>query len=201
MPSSPEGLHLVPANTLRLANNVTIQGGASSSGNEGTEFNYRGARVTITFGFGERFGTDWIYTADFAAHSNAAYLGSYSGRVVMIDPDREARQVYNAGVPPHRIIDTGEFLYILTHRALYVLRDGSLEDLIDLLDGGELVMAHNGFGVLESKRLRWFSQDGNLLGTILSTDPIRRIYQSGEGLVVESRLRRATIGGLPPWWK
>ena len=62
--------------------------------------------------------------------------------------------------------------------------------MIDLLDGGELVMAHDGFGVLETKRLRWFSQDGNLLGTILSADPIRRIYQSGEGLVVESRAAR-----------
>jgi hypothetical protein len=102
---------------------------------------------------------------------------------------------------PRRIIDTGEVLYILTHPALYVLRDGSLENMIDLLDGGELVMAPNGFGVLETKRLRWFGQDGNLLGTILSADPIRRIYQSGEGLVIESRRRRATIGGPPPWWQ
>jgi hypothetical protein len=81
-----------------------------------------------------------------------------------------------------------------------VLRHGSLENMIDLLDGGELVMAHNGFGLLEAKRLRWFSREGNLLGTVLSADPIRRIYQSGDGLVVETRLQRACIGGLPPWW-
>jgi hypothetical protein len=82
-----------------------------------------------------------IYAADFAAHSNAVYLGSHSGRVVMIDPEGEARQVYNVGIPPDRIIDSGEFLYIPTHPALYVLRDDSLEKMIDLLDGGELVMA------------------------------------------------------------
>jgi hypothetical protein len=62
-------------------------------------------------------------------------------------------------------------------------------------------MAPNGFGLLETKRLRWLGQEGNLLGTVLSTDPIRRIYWSAQGLVVESRRRRATIGGPPPWWQ
>ena len=177
------------------------EAGASSSGDEGTEFNYRSAQFTMTFGLGERLDADWIYAADFAAHSNAVYLGSYSGRVVLIDPEGEARQVYNVGIPPERIIDTGEFLYILTHPALYVLRHGSLEKVIDLLDGGELVMAHNGFGVLATKRLRWFGQEGDLLGSVLSTAPIRRIYWSEQGLVVESRRQRATIGGPPPWWQ
>ncbi len=169
------------------------EGGPSCSGDEVSEL--------MTFGFAERLDADWIYAGDFAAYSNKVYLGSYSGRVVTIDPEGEAREVYNVGSPPDRIIDTGEFLHILAHPALYVLRHGSLERVIDLFDGGELVMASNGFGVLETKRLRWFAQDGNLLGTILSADPIRRIYQPGEGLVVESRLRRATIGGLPPWWR
>ena len=169
------------------------EGGASCSSNEATDF--------MTFGFGEQVYADWIYAADFAACSNAVYLGSYSGRVVMIDSDGEARQVYNVGVPVDRIIEVGKFLYILTQNALYVLRHGSRETVIDLLDGGELVMAQNGFGLLETKRLRWFSQEGNLLGTILSADPIRRIYQSGEGFLVESRLRRVTISGAPSWWR
>jgi hypothetical protein len=30
----------------------------------------------MTFGFDERLDADWIYAADFAANSNAAYLGS-----------------------------------------------------------------------------------------------------------------------------
>jgi hypothetical protein len=177
------------------------EGEASYNGDQDPESNYGGVQFTMAFGFGERLDADWIYAADFAAHSNAVYLGSYSGRVVMIDSEGEARQVYNVGIPPDRIIDTGEFLYILTHPALYVLRHGSLSNMIDILDGGELVMTSNGFGVLEAKRLRWFSQDGYLLGTILSTDPIRRIYQAHEGLVVESRLRRATIDVVPTWWR
>jgi hypothetical protein len=178
---------------------LSEEGGASYNGDQDTELNYTGAQFTMAFGFGEQLDADWIYAADFAAHSNAVYLGSYSGRVLMIDSEGEARQVYNVGVPVDRIIDTGEFLYILTHRALYVLRHGSLETIIDLLDGGQLVMASNGFGVLEAKHLRCFAQDGKLLGTVVSADPIRRIYQSHEGLVVESRLRRATIDVVPTW--
>jgi curved DNA-binding protein CbpA len=53
--------------------------GVSPGGDQGTEFNYRGADLTMTFGFGERLDADWLYAADFAAHSNAVYLGSYSG--------------------------------------------------------------------------------------------------------------------------
>jgi len=177
------------------------EGEASYNGNQDTELNYGGAQFTMAFGFGERLDADWIYAADFAAHSNSVYLGSYSGRVVMVDPEGEPRQAYNVGVPVDRIIDTGKFLYIRTDPALYVLHQGSLENMIALSDGGELVVTHNGFGVLESKRLRWFSKEGNLLGTILSADPIRRIYQPSEGLIVESRLRRATIGGPPHWWQ
>jgi hypothetical protein len=73
--------------------------------------------------------------------------------------------------------------------------------MIDLLDGGEPVMAQTGFGVLESKRLRWYGPEGEPLGTVLSADPIRRIYHTGERLVMESRRRRAAISGPPPWWK
>ena len=172
---------------------LSAEGGAFYSSDDATDF--------MSFGFGEQFDAGWIYAADFAAYSNAVYLGSYSGRVVIIDAEGEAQQVYDVGVPPERIIDNGEFLYILTRPALYVLRHGSLETIIDLVDGGQLVMASKCFGVLETKRLRWFSEEGNLLGSVVSADPIRRIYQSDEGLVVESRLRRATIGGAPPWWQ
>lgn len=175
---------------------LAAEGGAPFGGAGVSEFG-----CTVTFRFDERLDADWIYAADFAAHSNAVYLGSYSGRVVMINPDGEARKAYHVDNPPERVIDAGEFLYIQTRPALYVLRDGSHEKTIDLLDGGEVVMAQTGFGVLETKRLRWFGPEGDLLGTVLSADPIRRIYYYGEALVVESRRRRATISGAPPWWR
>jgi len=161
----------------------------------------RGIGVSVTFGFGAGWDADWVYAADFAADSNAVYMGSYSGRVVALTRDGEAQDVYHVGAPPRRIIDTGEYLYILTHAALYVLRQGSLQAVVDSLDGGEVVMGSNGFGVLESRRLRWFARDGRLLGAIMSADPIRRIYQPGEGVAVETRTHRATIVGAPSWWR
>jgi hypothetical protein len=84
----------------------------------------------------------------------------------MADPNGEGLCVYDIGSPPKRIIDTGDYLYILTHTRLYVLRDDSLHALIDTLESGELVLAKNGFGLLERKRLRWFSKEGGYLGSV-----------------------------------
>ena len=81
-----------------------------------------------------------------------------------------------------------------------MLRRGSLQTIIDLHRDSQVLIAPNGFGLLETKRLRWFSSDGRLLGTIVSSDPIRRIYQPGTGLTVETRTRRAFITGAPSWW-
>jgi hypothetical protein len=63
------------------------------------------------------------------------------------------------------------------------------------------VLAKGGFGLLENKRLRWFSQTGEYLGSVLSQDPIRRVYCSADAMVVETRQRRAIITGALPWWK
>jgi hypothetical protein len=32
--------------------------------------------------------------------------------------------------------------------------------LVDTFDGGDLIVAQTGFGLLEPKRLRWFREDG-----------------------------------------
>jgi hypothetical protein len=76
------------------------------------------------FGFGsELLACDWVYAADFATvPTAAAYLGGHSGWVVMVDQHGEGLRVYEVGVVPRRIIDTGEFLYILAPPALHVLR-------------------------------------------------------------------------------
>ena len=160
-----------------------------------------GLKVRLSFNFGELFASDWIYAASFAAHSNSVYLASYSGRVVVVDENGEGLRVYDIGSVPRRIIDTGEYVYILTGTRLYVLRADSLHALIDTLDSGNLVIAKSSFGLLEKKRFRWFNKEGVLLGSILSKDPIRRVYCSAEGLVVETRQRRAGVRGAPAWWE
>jgi hypothetical protein len=71
---------------------------------------------------------------------------------------------------------------------------------VDTSDGGALVMGGSGFGLLEPKRFRWFSPDGTHLGTVLSKDPIRRVFSRADGLIVESRTRRTVVDGAPAWW-
>ena len=62
-----------------------------------------------------------------------------------------------------------------------------------------MASCQTGFGVLETKRLRWFSEDGRYLGSIISKDPIRRVYSAGTRTVVETRLRRVVVAGVPAW--
>jgi DnaJ domain len=160
-----------------------------------------GSKATIRFDLGgELSACDWIYAADFGARTNSVYLAGYSGRVAMLNQDGEGVRVYDTGTSPERIIDTGEHLYMLTRSRLYVLRGDTLQAVIDTLDSGDLMVAKTGFGSLEKKRFRWFSKDGGLLGSVLSRDPIRRVYSTPDAMVVETRQRRAVIGGAPSWW-
>ncbi|MCY3681381.1 MAG: hypothetical protein OXH16_08280 [Gemmatimonadetes bacterium] len=148
---------------------------------------------------------DWIYAAGFATSSNSVYLASYSGRVVLVDEKGKGVLVYDIGSVPRRIVDTGDYLYLLTDTKLYVLRDNVLHAFIDTFGGGvnvvDIVIAQTGFGLLEDKRLRWFQEDGQYLGSVVSKNPIRRVYCTGTEMVVETRQRRAIIQGSPKWWE
>ena len=166
-------------------------------------FDVGNQRVTVTMSMevSEIHAADWIYAANFGGTANNVFLAGYSGRVVALSGDGTPLRVYDIGAVPHQIIDTDDYLYLLTDTRLYVLRDDSLCALVDIYEGGDLLMAQTGFGLLESKRLRWFSEDGAYRGSILSKDPIRRVYFSQEGLTVETRTRRAIIQGPPHWWE
>lgn len=157
--------------------------------------------VSIGIQMGEKQAADWIYAAAFAAHSDAVYLAGYSGRVILLDAHGQGQRVYDIGAVPRRIADTGDYLYLLTDTRLYVLARDALHAVIDTYEGGELVIAQTGFGLLEKKRLRWFREDGQYLGSVLAKDPIRRVYAHSEGITVETRQRRAIISGAPQWWE
>jgi len=157
--------------------------------------------ITINMQMSEIQVSDWIYAANFASNSDQAYLAGYSGRIILVDANGKGVRAYDIGSVPRRIIDTGNYLYLLTDTRLYVLRDDALHALIDTFSSGELVVAQNGFGLLEEKSLRWFTQAGDYLGCVLSKDPIRRVYWTDKGMIVESRQRRAVIQGVPDWWK
>jgi hypothetical protein len=166
------------------------------------EISVAGLGMTMTIGLvvSERFASDWIYAAGFASGSNSVYLAGYSGRVVLVDEGGTAVRVYDIGAVPRRIVDTGRYLYLLTDTRLYILREDALHALIDVFDGGELIVAQTGIGILQKKCLRWYSADGTYLGSILAKDPIRRVYCAGERVIVETRQQRATIEGTPNWW-
>jgi DnaJ domain len=166
------------------------------------ELDLGGNNFSAMFSFGnELLACDWIYAADFAAHSNSVYLGAYSGRLVMVDAEGKGLRVYDIGSTPKRIIDTGDFLYILTHTRLLILRNDALHALVHVPDRAELVVAQSGFGVLENKRWCWFSSEGQYLGSVLTKDPIRRVYCAADSMLMETRQRRAVISGAPPWWE
>ena len=149
----------------------------------------------------ERFASDWIYAASFAAYSDSVYLAGYSGRVVEIDESGQGVRAYDIGSVPRRIVDTGDYLYLLTDTRLYVLRENQLHALVDTFEGGDLVVPQTGFGLLESKRLRWFREDGHYLGSVLSKDPIRRVYSVDGRMIVETRTRRASVTGVGSFWE
>jgi hypothetical protein len=110
-------------------------------------------------------------------------------------------RAYDIGAVPRRIIDTGDYLYFLTDTRLYTLRGDSLVALIDTFESGDLIVAQTGFGLLEKKRFQWFHEDGSSLGAIVTKNPIRRVYYTPQGMVVETRQRRAIIGGVTTWWE
>ncbi|HUP21313.1 MAG TPA: DnaJ domain-containing protein [Thermoanaerobaculia bacterium] len=167
-----------------------------------TSFQVGDHNVSVSFSMqvSELHAADWINAAAFAGRSNEAFLASASGQIVLVSADGDPLRVFQTGTAPHRIADTGDFLYFLTDTRLYVLRGETLHAVVDTSDGGDLIIAQRGIGLLEKNRFRWLNEDGSYVGAVLSRDPIRRVYWTPSGLVVESRQKRATIAGPVSWW-
>ena len=72
--------------------------------------------------------------------------------------------------------------------------------MVDTSDGGDLIIAQTGIGLLEKNRFRWLNEDGSYVGSVISKDPIRRAYWTPDGLILESRQKRVTIAGPGTWW-
>jgi len=164
------------------------------------ELGDQGFSVSFSMLVGELEAADWIRSAAFAGRTRDVFLASDSGNVIQVGPDGDPRRVFHTGTTPRQIADTGDYLYFLTDTRLYILRGESLQALVDIADGGSLIIAQTGIGLLEKNRFRWLSEDGTPVGTVLSRDPIRRVYWTPTGLIVESRQRRSTISGQKSWW-
>lgn len=161
-----------------------------------------GMQFTIQMGMqaSEKHASDWIYASSFAG-DGGAYLAAYSGRIVRTDASGKPWRAYDIGAVPRRIADTDDYLYFLTDTRLYILRERALVRVIDIFEEGELVLGQTGFGLLEKKRFRWFSEEGDYIGGVNTNNPIRRVHSTPDGLVIETRQRRARVSGPPIWWE
>jgi hypothetical protein len=155
---------------------------------------------TASYVVSEKTAADWIYAANFAWKDDRAFLASYSGRIVEVSATGTPVRAYDIGAVPRRIVDAGQYLYILTDTRLYVLSGDQLEALIDVFGQGELIVGEVGFGLLEPKQLTWCSPTGSVLGVVRTKDPIRRVLCTSEGVVLETRRHRAIVRGAPDWW-
>jgi len=162
-----------------------------------------GGRIQISFGMGgsEKSVSDWIYAANFGWRDSRTYLASYSGKVVEVSSSGTPVRVYDIGAVPRHIADTGAYLYLLTDTRLYVLAGERLEGLIDVFDRGDFLLAERGFGLVAPKSFTWFSPAGQRIGAASTKDPIRRVFSSVDGLIIETRQHRARIAGAPAWWE
>jgi len=140
---------------------------------------------------------DWIYFASFLTHSTGAYIATYSGKVVELDNSGLPLLIYDIGVVPNEIVEMGIYTYILTSTRLYVLEQKrKLIAFIDVFRKGKLLITTSGFGLLDSKQFKWFAASGEQIGEVITRHPIRALYDSDYGLVIETRQHRATITGL-----
>jgi len=167
------------------------------------EFTAGTKTFTMTMGMqvGEVQAADWIYAANFSGRTHDVFLSGYSGRIVQVNQEGQPIRAYDIGAVPRQIIHTGDYLYLMTDTRLYILQGDTLLTLMDIFDSGELLVAQTGFGLLQKKLFRWFGQDGTHLGTVSTRNPIRWVYYTPQGMVVETRQHRAIVGGVSTWWK
>lgn len=168
---------------------------------ETIDFGGSHATVTASIEMGYGFALDWIYATAFSVSQYNSFLASYSGKIFHINGEGQPKRAYDIGAVPRQIIDTGDYLYFLTDTRLYILKEESLVAIIDITDGGQLLMAQTGFGLIQKYSFRWFREDGSHLGTIATSNPIRRLYYIPQGMVVETRQHKAIISGIPNWWE
>ncbi len=154
-----------------------------------------GMRIEITMSTGVP--QDWVYAASFAALDGGAYIATYSGKVILVSRDGQARIVYDIGTCPLEIVDIGRYTYLLTTTRLYVVEDGTkLAAFLDVFQQRRLIVSEEGFGLLTGKTLQWFTLRGIRVGEIHTRDPIRALFASDDGLMIQTRQHQVAVRGF-----
>ena len=154
-----------------------------------------GFRLEITMSGGTP--QDWVYAASFAAADGCAYVATYSGKVIILSREGRPLVVYDIGTCPTQIVDIGRYTYFLTPTRLYVVVDRSkLAAFLDVFQQGRLLVSQSGFGLLQSKRLQWFTVAGAKVGEVATRDPIRAVHAIEGGAIVQTRQHQVEVRGL-----
>lgn len=149
--------------------------------------------ITMTGGVPQ----DWVYAASFAAVGGGAYLATYSGKVILVSREGRPEVVYDIGTYPKEIVDIGRYTYFLTPTRLYIIKDSTkLAAFLDVFQQGRLLVTQVGFGLHTGKRLQWFTHAGVKAGELMARDPIRAIYATDSGVVIQTRRHQVEIQGL-----
>ncbi|QJQ95145.1 MULTISPECIES: J domain-containing protein [Halomonadaceae] len=140
---------------------------------------------------------DWVYAASFAVVGGGAYLATYSGKVILVSREGRPEVVYDIGTCPNEIVDVDRYTYFLTPTRLYIIEDSTkLSAFLDVFQQGRLLVTQVGFGLHTGKRLQWFTHAGVKTGELMARDPIRTIYATDSGVVVQTRQHQVEIQGL-----
>jgi hypothetical protein len=88
--------------------------------------------------------------------------------------------------------------HLLPHaNTTYVVEDkAKLVAFLDVFVQGQLLVSQNGFGLLTSKRLQWFTEAGAKVGELVARDPIRMIHAVDGGVIVQTRQHQIEVQGL-----
>ena len=167
----------------------------------------------------------FVLDVAFSSSDDTAFIATRDGLIFAVDGDGEALRVIDGirgpwlspgdeeipgWIPspadvsvssrfPHRMVHHDDYLYLMTATQLYVLHRDALLVVLDLARHEDFYCTRNGFFLHQAKRIRAFRKDGGFLGSLLSKDPIRRLYQAGADTVIETRTRRAVVSGIPVW--
>ena len=156
------------------------------------EYTIGGDTVSITLNIG--IPQDWIYASGYATDQKHVYLGTYAGKIVKIDENGVPQSIHDVSNTPRAIIDTGDYLYILTDTRLYILRNGEeLVEVIDVMMKEKLIVGDESFGFLGKKFIRWFDESGKEIGMLKTKNPIRAVYPGLNCVNVETRQHKAVL--------
>ncbi|MDR9498219.1 MAG: DnaJ domain-containing protein [Hydrogenovibrio sp.] len=140
---------------------------------------------------------DWVYAASFSAVDGGVYLATYSGKVILISREGRPEVVYDIGTCPKEIVDVGRYTYFLTSTRLYIIENKTMiAAFLDVFQQGRLLVTQTGFGLLTEKQLQWFTHAGVKVGELTAKNPIRAIYGTDSGAIVQTRQHQVEIHGL-----